>query len=279
MKLFGVDPVIAGAGDPARRRRAARAHAGLSDHRADQCAGDLAHLSRGALAAVRPPGGGPLPAGRRSQQRLHRADDVHRLHHQRVLGELHRPRAGNRPPDADPPALLPRDVPGPDVRDEPRARRQQYRPDVGRDRACDAHHGADGRHLSHPRGARSGLEIFHPRQRRHRARAVRHDPHLHGGASGDRRGARRHGVDRAGREGRQLRSGAAQRGVRVPAARLRHQGRPRAAARLAAGRACRRPDADLGGALGPPAQRRALRAAALQAPACRQPRRAHAPAR
>ena len=75
---------------------------------------------------------------------------------------------------------------------------------------------------------------------------------------------------------RQLRSGAAQRGVRVPAARLRHQGRPRAAARLAARRARRRPDADLGGAVRPAAQRRALRAAALQAAARRQSRRARA---
>ena len=56
-----------------------------------------------------------------------------------------------------------------------------------------------------------------------------------------------------------LRPGAAQRRLRLPAARLRHQGRPRAAARLAARRPCRRPDADLGGAVGPAAQRRALR--------------------
>ena len=67
-------------------------------------------------------------------------------------------------------------------------------------------------------------------------------------------------VDARGR----LRSGAAQRRLRVPAARLRHQGRAGAAACLAARCACRRPDADLGGALGPAAQRRALRAAALQ---------------
>ena len=60
---------------------------------------------------------------------------------------------------------------------------------------------------------------------------------------------------------RRLRSGAAQCRLRVPAARLRHQGRAGAAARLAARRACRRPDADLGGALGLAAQRRALRAA------------------
>ena len=34
-----------------------------------------------------------------------------------------------------------------------------------------------------PRGDRGGVEIFHPRQRRHRARAVRHDPRLYGGAA------------------------------------------------------------------------------------------------
>ena len=73
-----------------------------------------------------------------------------------------------------------------------------------------------------------------------------------------------------------LRSGAAQRRLRLPAARLRHQGRPRAAARLAARRPCRGPDADLGGAVGPAAQRRALRAAALQDAAGGQSRRARA---
>ena len=47
----------------------------------------------------------------------------------------------------------------------------------------------------------------------------------------------------------EIRSRAAQCRLRLPAARLRHQGRPGAAARLAARRACRRPDADLGGAV------------------------------
>ena len=61
-----------------------------------------------------------------------------------------------------------------------------------------------------------------------------------------------------------LRPGVARRRLRLFAARLRHQGRPRAAACLAPRRACRRPDADLGGAVGLAAQRRALRAAALQ---------------
>ena len=40
--------------------------------------------------------------------------------------------------------------------------------------------------------------ILHPRQRRHRACAIRHDPCLHGGASCDRRRARRHGMDHPG---------------------------------------------------------------------------------
>ena len=73
-----------------------------------------------------------------------------------------------------------------------------------------------------------------------------------------------------------LRSGAAQPCVRVPAAGLRHQGRPRAAARLAARRACRRPDADLGGAVGAAAQRGAVRGAALQDDHVGQPRSAGA---
>ena len=72
---------------------------------------------------------------------------------------------------------------------------------------------------------------------------------------------------------RAVRSRAAQCRVRVPAARLRHQGGARAAARLAARRPRRRPDADLSGALGTVAQRRALRAAALQDAARRSIRR------
>ena len=65
----------------------------------------------------------------------------------------------------------------------------------------------------------------------------------------DRRRARRHGLDHADRARGRLRSGTAQCRLRVPAARLRHQGRPCAAACLAARRARRRPDADLGGAV------------------------------
>ena len=67
--------------------------------------------------------------------------------------------------------------------------------------------------------------------------------------------------------------------LRLSAARLRHQGRTGAAACLAARRPRRRPDADLGGALGPAAQRRALRAVAFQDAARGQPGGARRPAR
>ena len=53
-------------------------------------------------------------------------------------------------------------------------------------------------------------------------------------------------------------------GLRLPVHRLRHQGRPGAAAQLAARCARRRPDAGVGGAVRPAAQRGAVRGAALQ---------------
>ena len=130
---------------------------------------------------------GRLYSRRRSQHRLHRAQHVRRLHDERLQRELYRARARDRAADAAASALLSRDVPDIAVRDEPRAGRQQYRPDVGGDRNGDADDGADGRHLSHAGGDRGGLEIFHPRQRRHRAGPVRHDPRLYGGAAGRRR--------------------------------------------------------------------------------------------
>ena len=146
-------------------------------------------------------------------------------------------------------ALLSRDVPDADVRHEPGAARQQYRPDVGGDRTGDADDGVDGGYLSDARGAGSGVEVLHSRQRRHRAGAVRDDPRLSGGEARRRPGRRCDGLDRADRPCPVIRSGAAQSGVRFPSARLRHQGRVGAAARVAARRTRRRPDADLGGAL------------------------------
>ena len=101
----------------------------------------------------------------------------------------------------------------------------------------------------------------------------------HDGAAGDRRRAGRHGVDGAGCQRQQVRPGAAQPRLRLLAARLRHQGRPGAAACLAARRPCRGPDADLGGALRPAAQCGALCGAALQAGAGGQPVARWRPAR
>ena len=77
-----------------------------------------------------------------------------------------------------------------------RAPQQQYRRDVGGDRACHAHHRGHGRHLPDARCDRGGVEIFHSRQRRHRARSVRHHPRLYGGGAGDGRRPQCHGVDR-----------------------------------------------------------------------------------
>ena len=143
---------------------------------------------RGAVAALRAPSGAePLSARRRPQHRLHRAQHLRRLHHQRLQRELRRARAPDRPAEARLSALLSRHVSDPDVRHEPGAVGEQHRADVGRDRDCHADHRHDGRHLSHPRSARGGLEILHPRQRRHRARAVRHHPRLCRRGAGDRR--------------------------------------------------------------------------------------------
>ena len=171
------------------RRRPAGHPAGLPADLAAQRRGEPAHAHCRRVAVLPgPSGAGLLPVHRRSQHRLHRAQHLRRLHHERVLDDLHRARTRDRPADAGLSAFLSRDVPDHDVRHEPRVRLQQYRPDVGGGRAGDPHHRADGRHLSHPRGARGGVEILHPRQRRHRARAVRHHPGLHGGAAGRRRG-------------------------------------------------------------------------------------------
>ncbi len=54
---------------------------------------------RSPLFAARP-AAGQLPARRRPQRRLHRAQHLRRLHDQRVQRQLHRPRAGDRPADA-----------------------------------------------------------------------------------------------------------------------------------------------------------------------------------
>ena len=137
---------------PARRRGAAGAAARATAQRrgSTSLASLLTLRSRLVSAARRPrPAPGAVPDRRRPQRRVHRADHLRRLHHQRLQRELHRARARDRPADAGLPALLPRHVPGAHVRHEPGAARQQHRPDVGGDRARHADHGADGRHLPH----------------------------------------------------------------------------------------------------------------------------------
>ena len=168
------------------------------------------------------------------------------------------------------PAFLPRHVSDHDVRYESGVRIQQYRFDVGCGRNRDAEHGADGWHLPHPRRSGSGVEIFHPGQCRNCFCAVRHDPGLHGGAAGRRRGSGRHGVDTPDPTCGEFRPCPSQRRFRIPGSRLRDQGRPGAAARVAARRACRGAYADIGRAIGPAFERRALCIAALQDIACRQ---------
>ena len=208
-------------------------------------------------------------------------NDARRLHDQHLQRQLYRPRARDRPADAGLLRFYHAMFQLMMFAHEPRAGRQQYRPDVGRDRAGDADHGHDGRHLPHPRGARSGVEIFHPRQRRHRARAVRHHPRLSGGAAGRRRGP---ATPWPGPMLRRPCGGSfdpALLNVAFVFLLLGYGTKvgPGAAACLAARRACGRPDADFGGAVRPAAECRALRAAALQDDARRQSGGASRPAR
>ena len=112
---------------------------------------------------------------------------------------------------------------------------------------------------------RGGLEVLHPVRRRHRPGAVRHDPAVLRGREGPgRAGRERAAVDPPERRQGTARADRARPRLRLPAGRLRHQGRARAAAQLAARRPRRRPDADLGGALRAAAERRDLRGRALQ---------------
>src|SRR6185503_10082042 len=139
-------------------------------------------------------------------------------------------------------SLISRHVAGADVCDDTSAGRQQDGFDVGRDRNGDAHHRADGWYLPHARGARSGLEIFYSRQRRHCVGALRYHSGLHGGAPRDRGRGRRHGLDHTDNARSAIRSRIAQPCFCFPSAGLRHQGRACAAACLATRCARRRTD-------------------------------------
>ena len=166
-----------------------------------------------------------LCAGRRIQHHLRGAHHLRRLHHKRVQRNLRRVRSRDRQGDAGLPQALSRALSGADALLRAGAPQQQYRRDVGGDRACHAHHRGHGRHLPHARCDRGGVEIFHPRQRRHRACAVRHHPRLYGCRAGDGRRPQRHGVDRPRRPRRFARAGDAQPRLRLSAARLWHQDR------------------------------------------------------
>ena len=223
----------------------------------------LSFLSALVFLISRPEPGHVHP-GRRLQRLPDRAQQLRRLHDQHLLGDLHRPRAGDRSADPGLSALLPRHVPGDAGSDEPGTAGQQYRPAVGRGRGGDPLHGGDGRHLPHAAGAGGGVEVLHPGLGRHSTGLVRHDARLSRRPGGPGRWPGRHGAGPAGRQCRQVRPGAARSGLRLSPGRLRHQGRSRPAARLAPRRPCRRADPDLGRPLGSPAQCRALCPAALQ---------------
>ena len=192
------------------------------------------------------------------------ADRLRRPDHRDLLAALHAHRARPRQDDAAAPAPVPQHVPAVQLHHAAGADHQQHGHPVGGDGGGDAHHRAAGQRLPHRGQPGGGVEVLHPVRRRHRAGAVRHHAALHGGREGARRRGRRAAVDPPRRGQGPARPEHHHAGLRVPAHRLRHQGRPGAAAQLAARCACRRPDAGLGGALRPAAQRGAVRGAALQ---------------
>ena len=202
----------------------------------------------------------------RSVQRVaRRAHRVRRLHDLAVLAAIHANRARARAGEAAPAAALPQHVPALRRRDADRAHEQQLRTRVGGDGGGDALDRAPRDALSHACEPRGRLEVLHPVRSRHCAGVVRHDPAVLRGREGARRrGDERAPVDASERREGQPRARRALARIRVPARRLRHEGRLGAAAQLAARRARRGPDSDLGGALRAAAERRGLRGRALQ---------------
>ncbi len=220
-------------------------------------------------------GGRGLVLHRLVQRLPGRAHRLRRLHHGAVLASLHAHRAGARPAQRAASAPLPQQLSDLHRRHAAGADHQQHGHPVGVDGGGDARHRAAGVAVPHPGFAGGGLEILHPVRRRHRAGAVRHHPALlRGGKSA---GLGRHGAAVDAPERRQGATGThgAVTGFRLPAGRLRHQGRPGAPAQLAAGRPRRRPDAGVRRALRPAAQRRAVCGDALQGAGRRRARQRH----
>ena len=193
------------------------------------------------------------------------ADGVRRPHDRDVLAPVHAHRARARPYRQPATAPVSQHVPALHGDDAGRAHHQQHGAAVGRDGGGDALDRAAGDAVPDAREPRGRLEVLHPVRRRHRAGAVRHDPAVLRGREGaGRRRRGRAALDASGRGEEPAGAARPEPGVRLPAGRLRHQGGPRAAAQLAAGRACGGPDAGLGGAVRPAAERRDLRGHSLQ---------------
>ena len=171
-------------------------------------------------------------------------------------GDLYRARDRDRTADADASAFLPRDVSVSVVFDEPRARRQQYRVDVGGDRNWRRWTTVlmVGIYRTPESGSEAAWKYFILGSVGTRTGAVRFDPCVYGRTPGGRRGRSGNAVDDPDRSCARVRASAAQPRLCASAARLRDEGRARPIACLAARRTRRRADADLGRALGPAPQ-------------------------
>ena len=183
--------------------------------------------------------------------------------------------AGARQAQRPAAAPLPQQLPDLHRRHAAGADHQQHGHPVGGDGSGDARHRAAGVAVPHPGLAGSGVEVFHPVRRRHRAGAVRHHPALLRGGEGAGLGRHRAAVDAPERRQGAAGTDGAVAGLRLPAGRLRHEGRPGAPAQLAAGRPRRRPDAGVRRAVRPAAQRRAVCGDALQGAGRRRARHRH----
>ena len=251
---------------PARRRAPCSALIGHRDNARDvnvafSLGTFLAACVLTAQVIVRRPAArlGPRVLHRRAERLPGHADRLRRPDDLDLLAALHARGARPRQDDAGAAAPVPQHVPAVQLHDAAGADDQQPGHPVGRDGGGDADDRAAGQRLPHRRQPGGGVEVLHPVRRGHRAGAVRHRAALHGGGEGPRRRGRRAAVDQPRRGEGPARPEHHHARLRLPVHRLRHQGRPGAAAQLAARRPRRRSDAGLGRALGPAAQRRAVR--------------------
>ena len=210
------------------------AGAGLPGLGGRQCSRHVCHLPRRRVAAFCRRGSEQLLHRRRHEYPLHHPQHPGGAYHLGVQRQLYRPRDRNRQTHAAVRAVLSCHVPRHDGIDECGAHRQQHRPDVGWPGNGDLDYRGHGRHLPHAVGHRSGMEIFHPRQRRHFARLLRHHPDLSCRPESPWRRGSGNDLEPAAGCRATTRRLAAQSRVHLPAHRLRHQGGPGAASCLAA---------------------------------------------